>query len=198
LAAFAPFYAEAANLLQAQFAPRRASESVRRGSWRWPLRLAIAVVALQLAGFASEAWRLHRSADAVGAQLIAAARPLQPTIDDPEAALRLLRDRLSSWSQGGVDPVTAPVLAPLAQLAQAKAAATSVQVLSLATDTEGRVRTQLSAMDEAGLTTATGVLAASGWTPSDLDAAIPAAASDTDPGPHTAIWRSPPRSAGTP
>jgi hypothetical protein len=195
LAAFAPTYTAAVNLLQADFAPRRAAEGDRRSAWRWPLRLVAAVVLLQLAGFALEAWRLHRAAGVADAAMLAAARPLNPGISDPEAARALLRERLAAWSRAAADPATAPVLAPLAQLADAKAASPSMQLVTLATDAEGRVRARLSAADDAGLTAATAELAASGWTRDDAGSDPSATPSVSDAGAFAASWRSPPRTA---
>jgi general secretion pathway protein L len=196
LATFAPTYAEAVNLLQAEYAPRRAAAAADRGNaWRWPLRLAAAVVLLQLAGFALEAWRLHRAASVADAAMLAAARPLQPGISDPEVARGLLRERLAAWSRAAADPANAPVLAPLAQLAAAKGASPSMQLVTLATDEEGRVRARLSAADDAGLTAATSALASSGWTRDDAGSDPSATANQPEAGAFVASWRSPPRAA---
>jgi type II secretory pathway component PulL len=195
LAAFAPTYTEAVNLLQADFAPRRAAEGDRRSAWRWPLRLVAAVVLLQLAGFALEAWRLHRAAGVADAAMLAAARPLQPGLSDPEAARALLRERLAAWSRAAADPATAPVLAPLAQLAAAKGASPSMQLVALSTDAEGRVRARFATADDAGLTAATNALAASGWTRDDAGSDPSATPSVPDAGAFAASWRSPPRTA---
>jgi hypothetical protein len=195
LAAFAPTYTAAVNLLQADFAPRRAAEGDRRSAWRWPLRLVAVVVLLQLAGFALEAWRLHRAAGVADAAMLAAARPLTPGISDPEAARALLRERLAAWSRAAADPATAPVLAPLAQLAAAKGASPSMQLVTLATDAEGRVRARFSAGDDAALTAATSALAASGWTRDDAGSDPSATPSVPDAGAFVATWRSPPRPA---
>jgi general secretion pathway protein L len=195
LAAFAPTYTAAVNLLQADFAPRRAAEGDRRSAWRWPLRLVAVVVLLQLAGFALEAWRLHRAAGVADAAMLAAARPLQPGINDPEAARALLRERLAAWSRAAADPATAPVLAPLAQLAAAKGASPSMQLVALATDAEGRVRARFATADDAGLAAATSALAASGWTRDDAGSDPSTTTSVPDAGAFAASWRSPPRTA---
>jgi hypothetical protein len=159
------------------------------------LRLVAVVVLLQLAGFALEAWRLHRAAGVADAAMLAAARPLQPGINDPEAARALLRERLAAWSRAAADPATAPVLAPLAQLAAAKGASPSMQLVALATDAEGRVRARFATADDAGLAAATSALAASGWTRDDAGSDPSTTTSVPDAGAFAASWRSPPRTA---
>jgi hypothetical protein len=120
---------------------------------------------------------------------------LQPGLSDPEAARALLRERLAAWSRAAADPATAPVLAPLAQLAAAKGASPSMQLVTLATDAEGRVRARFSAGDDAALTAATSALAASGWTRDDAGSDPSATPSVPDAGAFVATWRSPPRPA---
>jgi hypothetical protein len=85
------------------------------------------------------------------------------------------------------------VLAPLAQLAAAKGASPSMQLVALATDAEGRVRARFAAADDAGLTAATSALAASGWTRDDAGPDSAATTSVPDAGAFVTTWRSPPR-----
>jgi general secretion pathway protein L len=188
LTAFASQYGEAVNLLQGEHAPRRVGGGSGRSAWRWPLRLAAAVVLLQILGLALEAWRLHRSAAALAPALMAAARPMQPAVRDPDAALAVLRDNLARWSRTAGDPATAPLLAPLLQITQAKRGASSLQLESLSTEADGRLRVALSAVDGADLAAAGRALAADGWTPvaPDTTGATPA-----EPAAFAAVWRSP-------
>jgi hypothetical protein len=80
-------------------------------------------------------------------------------------------------------------------LAAAKGASPSMQLVTLATDEEGRVRARLSAADDAGLTAATSALASSGWTRDDAGSDPSATANQPEAGAFVASWRSPPRAA---
>jgi general secretion pathway protein L len=190
LAAFAPVYAQGVNLLQAEYAPKRAAGEGLHGRWRWPLRLAAAAVLLQSAGHAIETWRLHQATVKTDATLLETARPLQPDIVDPDAARSLLRSRLEAWSARSVESSTAPLLAELSQLAQAKAVSASLQVVAL-TSVEGGLRARLAADDADALTAATSTLAAAGW--NETDDAGRAVATAADPSAIVATWRSGPR-----
>ena len=187
LAAFAPEYAQGVNLLQAEFAPKRAAAEGLRGRWRWPLRLAAAAVLLQSAGHALEAWRLHQASVKTDAALLEAARPLKPDVADPDAARGLLRARLEAWTTRSIDSHTAPLLAELAQLAEAKAVSASLQVVAL-TSVEGGLRARLAADDAGALTAATSMLAAAGW--SEAEDAGRVVATAADPSAVVATWRS--------
>ena len=187
LAAFAPEYAQGVNLLQAEFAPKRAAAEALRGRWRWPLRLAAAAVLLQSAGHALEAWRLHQASVKTDAALLEAARPLKPDVADPDAARGLLRARLEAWTTRSIDSHTAPLLAELAQLAEAKAVSASLQVVAL-TSVEGGLRARLAADDAGALTAATSMLAAAGW--SEAEDAGRVVATAADPSAVVATWRS--------
>ena len=187
LAAFAPEYAQGVNLLQAEFAPKRAAAEGLRGRWRWPLRLAAAAVLLQSAGHALEAWRLHQASVKTDAALLEAARPLKPDVADPDAARGLLRARLEAWTSRSIDSHTAPLLAELAQLAEAKAVSASLQVVAL-TSVEGGLRARLAADDAGALTAATSMLAAAGW--SEAEDAGRVVATAADPSAVVATWRS--------
>lgn len=194
LSAFAPSHVDAVNLLQGSYAPRRTRTG--RDAWRWPLRLAAAAVGLLLLGAALDAWRVHRGALAVDAAVLTAAQPLQPGITDPSAARTLLRERMSRWSRTALDPATAPVLGPLAEIARAKEAAPSLQVVSLSTEADGGVRARLSAADPAELTAAAGVLSAVGWRESAAEPDDDGTDGRADQRPGvSAVWRAPPRSA---
>ena len=105
LAAFAPEYAQGVNLLQAEFAPKRAAAEGLRGRWRWPLRLAAAAVLLQSAGHALEAWRLHQASVKTDAALLEAAR-------DRRRFVKLGEGDYAQLSEALLDQ-----LAPLAHLA---------------------------------------------------------------------------------
>jgi general secretion pathway protein L len=190
LAAFASEYAQGVNLLQAEYAPKRVAGEGLLGLWRWPIRLAAAAVLLQSAGHALEAWRLHQATVKTDAALLEAARPLQPDITDPDAARDLLGSRLEAWSTRSVDPSTAPLLAELSQLAQAKAVSASLQVVALSS-VEGGLRARLAADDADALTAATSTLAAAGW--NETDDAGRAVATAADPSAIVATWRSGPR-----
>jgi general secretion pathway protein L len=190
LAAFASEYAQGVNLLQAEYAPKRVAGEGLLGQWRWPIRLAAAAVLLQSAGHALEAWRLHQATVKTDAALLEAARPLQPDITDPDAARDLLGSRLEAWSTRSVDPSTAPLLAELSQLAQAKAVSASLQVVALSS-VEGGLRARLAADDANALTAATSTLAAAGW--NETDDAGRAVATAADPSAIVATWRSGPR-----
>ena len=187
LAAFAPEYAQGVNLLQAEYAPKRAVAEGLRGRWRWPLRLAAAAVLLQSAGHALEAWRLHQASVKTDAALLEAARPLKPDVADPDAARGLLRARLEAWTTRSIDSHTAPLLAELAQLAEAKAVSASLQVVAL-TSVEGGLRARLAADDAGALTAATSMLAAAGW--SEAEDAGRVVATAADPSAVVATWRS--------
>lgn len=169
--------AQGVNLLQGGYAPTR---SVLTGleAWRWPLRLAVAALVLQILGWGLEAWRLHRAAVPVDAALLEAARPLDPSVQDPAAARELLRTRFADWDRRERDPSRAPLVAPLAMLADARASAPAVQLLSLVQAESGAVTARLGAADAPSLAAVRDALSAAGWSA----AADPATAADTTAG----------------
>jgi hypothetical protein len=144
-------------------------------------------VLLQSAGHALEAWRLHQASVKTDAALLEAARPLKPDVADPDAARGLLRARLEAWTTRSIHSHTAPLLAELAQLTEAKAVSASLQVVAL-TSVEGGLRARLAADDAGALTAATSTLAAAGW--SEADDAGRVVATAADPGAVVATWRS--------
>lgn len=155
--------ARAVNLLQGPYAPSRTAAS-GTDVWRWPLRLAAAVVALQIVGWGLELWRLHRAAAPVDSALLQAARPIDPKVADAEAARDLLRTRLADWDRREREPSGAPLVAALAALADARAAAPTVQLSAVQQQEGGAVTARLATADALALQAARDALLASGWT----------------------------------
>ncbi|NBU25422.1 MAG: hypothetical protein EBS39_07355, partial [Gammaproteobacteria bacterium] len=118
------------NLLQGSFAPAR-GPAAGLEAWRWPIRLAIVALVLQVFGWGLEAWRLHRAAQPLDAALLEAVRPLDPSVQDPATARSLLTARLADWDRRERDPSAAPFIAALATLADARAAAPAVELIGL-------------------------------------------------------------------
>ena len=155
---------QAVNLLQGAFAPTRQT-SVGLDAWRWPLRLAAVAVALQFIGWGLEAWRLHRLATPLDAAMVQAARPLDPAIQDPDAARTLLRSRLAAWDRRERDPAASPLMRASATVTDARVAAPSLQMLALRQGPDGRITARFEAGDVPAAQTAREALLAAGWTP---------------------------------
>jgi general secretion pathway protein L len=155
--------AQAVNLLQGEFTATRARPG-GLDAWRWPLRLAAAAVALQLVGWGLEAWRLHRLAAPVEAALLQAARPLDPAVQDAEAARALLRSRLADWDRRERDPAASPLVQASATVVDARVAAPSLQLAALRQQEGGKVAARFEAGDAAAAQTAREALLAAGWT----------------------------------
>ena len=162
------------NLLQGDFAPARANSS-GLDAWRWPLRLAAAALVLQLSGWGLEAWRLHRAAAPVEAALIEAARPLDPSVRDADAARALIAARLAEWDRRERDPSGSPLMQAAATLIDARIAAPALSLLSLRQQEDGNVTARFEADDPAASQAAREVLTSNGWT-SDGTAAAAAGA----------------------
>lgn len=156
--------AQAVNLLQGEFAPTR-SHPLGIDAWRWPLRLAAVAVALQCVGFGLEAWRLQRLSAPVDAALLQAARPLDPAVQDADAARTLLRSRLADWDRRERDPAASPLVQASATVADARIAAPSLQIATLRQQEGGKVEARFDVGDAAAVQAAREALLAAGWTP---------------------------------
>lgn len=158
------------NLLQGSFAPAR---GVTAGfeAWRWPIRLAIVALVLQALGWGLEAWRLHRAAQPMDAALLQAARPLDPSVQDPAVARSLLASRFAAWDRRERDPSSSPFIAALASLADARAAAPAVELIGLRQQEGGSLTARLGSGDAASLQAARAALLAAGWTEGGASAA---------------------------
>ncbi|MFM7625969.1 MAG: type II secretion system protein GspL [Gammaproteobacteria bacterium] len=185
--------AQAVDLLQGEFAPRRHPDA-GFDAWRWPLRLAAAAVLLQICGWTMEAWRLHRAAAPVEAALLAAARPLDATLQTPEAARELLRTRMADWDRRERDPALSPLLRASATLVAGRAAVPMLQVRALQQRADGSIVGRFEAGDAATQQAARSALLAAGWTDTtvaDPTAADPAAAGATA-GTFSLLWSAAP------
>jgi len=155
---------QAVNLLQGGYAPAR-SAAAGLDAWRWPLRLAAVAVALQFIGWGLEAWRLHRLATPLDTAVVQAARPLDPGIQDPDAARTLLRSRLAAWDRRERDPAASPLMRASATVIDARVAAPSLQMVALRQGPDGRITARFEAGDVPAAQTAREALLAAGWTP---------------------------------
>jgi len=156
--------AQAVNLLQGGYTPAR-SAAAGLDAWRWPLRLAAVAVALQFIGWGLEAWRLHRLATPLDTAVVQAARPLDPGIQDPDAARTLLRSRLAAWDRRERDPAASPLMRASATVIDARVAAPSLQMVALRQGPDGRITARFEAGDVPAAQTAREALLAAGWTP---------------------------------
>ena len=156
--------AQAVNLLQGGYTPAR-SAAAGLDAWRWPLRLAAVAVALQFIGWGLEAWRLHRLATPLDTAVVQAARPLDPGIQDPDAARTLLRSRLAAWDRRERDPAASPLMRASATVIEARVAAPSLQMVALRQGPDGRITARFEAGDVPAAQTAREALLAAGWTP---------------------------------
>lgn len=154
--------AQAVNLLQGGYTPDR-SAAAGLDAWRWPLRLAAVAVALQVIGWGLEAWRLHRLAAPVDAALLQAARPLDPAVQDPDAARNLLRTRLAGWDRRERDPAASPLVQAAATVIDARIAAPSLQLVALRQQEDGKVSARFEAGDATAAQAAREALLAAGW-----------------------------------
>jgi hypothetical protein len=97
--------------------------------------------------------------------MVQAARPLDPAIQDPDAARTLLRSRLAAWDRRERDPAALPLMRASATVIDARVAAPSLQMLALRQGPDGRITARFEAGDVPAAQTAREALLAAGWTP---------------------------------